>query len=48
MFVSNVCADMSGKNSGKHQSPQIWNELQCNLNLDLLDQSTPKIKNLIM
>ena len=48
MLVPNVCTDTYGENSVKYQSTQIWNELQGNLNLDLLDQSRPKTKNLII
>ena len=44
VFVPNICTDTYCKNSVKYQSTQIWNELQCNLNLDLLDQSRPKAK----
>ena len=48
VFVPNICAvEIYGKTSVKQKSTQIWNELvQHNLNLNLLDQSGPKTKNL--
>ena len=48
MFIHKVCTDTYGKNLIKYQSAQIWNKLQRNLNLDLLDQSKPKTKKLII
>ena len=47
-FVPNICTATYGKNSVKYKSTQIWNELQRNLNIDLLDQSRPKTKNLVL
>ena len=48
VFSPNVCTVKTyDKNTVKQKSSQIWNELvQHNLNLDLLDQSRPKSKNL--
>ena len=48
MLVGNVCTDTYGKNSVKHQSTKLWNELQRNLNLELLDQSKTKAKDIII
>ena len=48
VLAGNVCTDTYGKNSVKYQFTKIWNELQRNLNLDLLDQSKTKGKNLII
>ena len=48
MFIHKGCTDTYGKNLIKYQSTQIWNKLQRNLNLDLLDQSKPKTKKLII
>ena len=46
-FAPNVFIDTYGKNSVKYKSTKICNELQRIFNLDLLDQSRPKSKNLI-
>ena len=49
VFVPNVCTvETYGKTSVKYKSTQIWNELVQHLNLDLLDQSRPKTKNLFI
>ena len=49
VFVSIVCTVKAyGKTSLKYKSAQIWNELVQHLNLDLLDQSRPKTKNLFI
>ena len=47
-FIPQVCIDVYGKNSGKYKSTEICNELQRLLNLDLLDQTRRKAKNLII
>ena len=49
VFVPNICTVKAcGKTSVKGKSTQIWNELIQYLNLDLLDQSRPKTKNLFI
>ena len=48
-FVPNISTVKTyGKTSVKYKSTQIWNELVQHLNLDLLDQSRPKTKNLFI
>ena len=49
VFVPIVCTVKAyGETSVKYKSTQIWNELVQHLNLDLLDQSRPKAKNLFI
>ena len=49
VFVPIVCTVKAyGKTSVKYKSTQIWNELVQHLNLDLLDQSRPKTKNIFI
>ena len=49
VFVSIVCTVKAyGKTSLKYKSAQIWNELVQHLNLDLVDQSISKTKNLFI
>ena len=49
VFVPIVCTVKAyGKTSVKYKCTQIWNELVQHMNLDLLDQSRPKTKNLFI
>ena len=49
VFVPNICTVKTyGKTSVKYKSTQIWKEVVQHLNLDLLDQSRPKTKNLFI
>ena len=49
VFVPNICTVKTyGKTYVKYKSTQIWNELTKHMNLDLLDQSIPKTKNIFI
>ena len=49
VFAPNICTVKTyGITSVKYKSTQIWNELVQHLNLDLLDQSRLKAKNLFI
>ena len=48
VLVPNICADTYRENSVKYPSTQTWNELQRKLHLDLLDQSRPKAKIVLL
>ena len=48
VLVPNICTDTYRENSVKYPSTQTWNELQHKLHLDLLDQSRPKAKIVLL